>query len=312
VIPKWIVLFLYASCLFGLDRASSYPYLSGDTWRFFADWRLSVNEEFEPTDVRLGDTIFVEYDLLKKFGRKYLPKIKNRFILITPNCESGTDNPQPGRFAQFLESNKLAAWFVQNIDREPSERVIPIPIGLANQVWPHGQLSLLDPMVAAAPPRGANERDCFVYVNFSLTTNIAARKPCLDYFRTLPSPTFGEDRSFKEYLEDLARSVFVASPPGNGLDCHRTWEALLMGCYPIVVSSTLNPLYEGLPVLIVSHWKEVTEDLLQQKQEEFRDQSWNYEKLYAPYWYGKIFVIQKRLRDNPTFMEKVHAWFRKP
>lgn len=303
-------LLLFSFCtLFGLERASSYPYLSGDTWRFFADWRLSKEEEFDPKEVKLGDSVFVEYDLLKKFGRKYLPKIKNRFILITPNCESGTDNPQPGRFAEILNSKKLFAWFVQNIDREPSERVIPIPIGLANQVWTHGQVAALEPFALSQTPR--EKRDYFVYVNFSLYTNPDARRPCFAHFQEMPSAYFAHERSFEEYLADMSRSVFVASPPGNGLDCHRTWEALLLGCYPIVLSSTLNPLYENLPVVVVSSWDEVTEEFLQKKQEEFLHEKWNFDKLYAPYWYEKVFSIQRGLKESPTFMERVHAWFSK-
>ena len=304
------VWFLFCiSSIFSYERASSYPYLAGDTWRYFADWRLSKDEQFDPRDVKLGDTIFVEYDLLKRFGRKYLPKIKNRFVLITPNCESGTDNPQPGRFSKFLAEERLAAWFVQNIDREPSERVIPIPIGLANQVWPHGQVSVLDPAALIAPPAGGEGRDCFVYVNFSVNTNESARKPCLDHFLALSTSVVKEPISFDEYLDDLSRTVFVVSPPGNGLDCHRTWEALLMGCYPIVLSSTLNPLYENLPVVVVKDWSEVTDEFLQKKKEEFSSRTWSYEKLYAPYWYQKVFAIQQDLREKPTFMEKVHAWF---
>lgn len=303
---RYLLIFLTLS-LFGGERASSYPHLSGDTWRFFADWRLSKEDSFDPKDVQLGDTVFVEYDLLKRFDRKYLPKIRNRFILITPNCESGTDNPQPGRYSHLLESEKLSAWFVQNIDREPSDRVIPIPIGLANQVWPHGQVSILRQVLSSAE----KVRDCFIYVNFSVHTNESARKPCLDHFLALTTSVVKKPISFQEYLQDLSHTVFVVSPPGNGQDCHRTWEALLMGCYPIVLSSTLNPLYEELPVVIVSDWSEVTQEFLQKKQEEFRNKSWNYEKLYAPYWYKQVFTIQDRLRKNPTVMERIHAWFRK-
>lgn len=308
---RYLLLIFCFSSLFSSERASSYPYLSGDTWRFFADWRLSKDESFDPEDVRLGDTIFVEYDSLKRFGRKYLPKIKNRFVLITPNCESGTDNPQPGKYAHFLESKKLAAWFVQNVDREPSDRVIPIPIGLANQVWEHGQVSVLAPLVSSIAPSGSEARDCFVYVNFSVWTNPSVRQPCLDHFLALSSAVVKKPSSFSEYLTDLSHTVFVASPPGNGLDCHRTWEALLMGCYPIVLSSTLNTLYDDLPVVIVSNWDEVTEEFLQKKREELQKGTWNYEKLYAPYWYQKVFTVQQQLRENPTFMEKVYAWFSK-
>ena len=53
---------------------------------------------------------------------------------------------------------------------------------------------------------------------------------------------------------DWGRAAFVASPAGNGLDCHRTYEALLMGNIVLAqnVSSAMNKLYEGLPVVIIN------------------------------------------------------------
>jgi hypothetical protein len=255
----------------------------------------------------VGDTVFVEYGRLERFAAKYLPRIQNRFILITPNCEFWTDNPQPGCFAYLLKSDKIAAWFVQNIDREPSERLIPIPIGLANSVKPHGQISVLAPLAAAAPLPGSGTRDRFLYVNFAVGTNEQARLPCLRHFeKVAPEPV----KPFADYLTDLSRTLFVPSPPGNGLDCHRTWEALLMGCYPIVISTTLNPLYEDLPVIVVQNWEEATDAFLLQKLEEFKRRSWNWEKLYAPYWFAKVRKIQKELRESATWSERFHAWLK--
>jgi hypothetical protein len=56
----------------------------------------------------------------------------------------------------------------------------------------------------------------------------------------------------------MAAHAFVASPHGNGLDCHRTWEALALGCIPIVKRSPIDKVFQGLPVWIVGSWKEVT------------------------------------------------------
>jgi hypothetical protein len=52
--------------------------------------------------------------------------------------------------------------------------------------------------------------------------------------------------------------AFVACPHGDEWDSHRAWEALLLGSIPIVRSSALDPLYAGLPVVIVREWAEVT------------------------------------------------------
>ena len=42
------------------------------------------------------------------------------------------------------------------------------------------------------------------------------------------------------YYIHIARSKFVLSPPGLGMDCYRTWEALYLGSIPIVLNSSLH------------------------------------------------------------------------
>jgi hypothetical protein len=50
-------------------------------------------------------------------------------------------------------------------------------------------------------------------------------------------------------------------PQGNGVDTHRIWEALALGTIPIVRTSSIDPLFVDLPVLIVHDWAELnTED----------------------------------------------------
>ena len=60
------------------------------------------------------------------------------------------------------------------------------------------------------------------------------------------------------FFAGVAAHPFVASPPGNGLQSHRTWEALAAGRVPIVLRTggPMDDLYEGLPVLLVDGWSE--------------------------------------------------------
>ena len=51
--------------------------------------------------------------------------------------------------------------------------------------------------------------------------------------------------------------AFGASPHGNGLDCHRTWEMLYLGMIPVVKTSSLDVLYRELPVVILEDWEDV-------------------------------------------------------
>jgi hypothetical protein len=86
--------------------------------------------------------------------------------------------------------------------------------------------------------------------------------------------------------------AFIISPHGGGYDCHRLWEALILGCIPIVKTSPIDKLYQDLPVLIVQSWSDVTMDLLVKIIEEFKikelNKEFKYEKLALSYWMNRI------------------------
>jgi hypothetical protein len=82
--------------------------------------------------------------------------------------------------------------------------------------------------------------------------------------------------------------AFVLSPRGNGRDCHRTWEALILGCIPIVKMSPIDSLYDDLPVLCVRSWSDISESLLADTIERFRHRSFSMEKLTLSYWTKKM------------------------
>ena len=61
----------------------------------------------------------------------------------------------------------------------------------------------------------------------------------------------------------MAAYQYIVSPRGNGLDCHRFWEAQYLGVIPIVEHSTLDSLYsQAGNVLFVENFADVTEELL--------------------------------------------------
>ena len=52
--------------------------------------------------------------------------------------------------------------------------------------------------------------------------------------------------------------MFIASPEGNGLDCHRTWEAIYLGLIPIVNDNYMNRFFAslGLPIICTNDWND--------------------------------------------------------
>ncbi len=294
---RFLLAFLLAPFLTLLAHETTFPYLSEDVWPSFCNWRLSPKKTFDPLLVKRGDTILIEdiecrlWETLERFTKFYLPRIQHPVILVTPR----TDYSLPGRFNGLLESDKIIAWFVQNIDRPPSSKLFSVPIGLSSKIWGR-DTNHLGHYGSIALASSTALRKTLIYVNFSVASE--ERERCLNHFRNLGGAHIERNqKSFEDYVRNLANSVFVISPPGNGEDCHRTWEALLMGCYPVVKTSPLDAMFQDLPVIIIKNWEEVTEEFLRSKLDELSRQQWPREKLYAPYWFQKVSDLQAKARS---------------
>lgn len=97
---------------------------------------------------------------------------------------------------------------------------------------------------------------------------------------------YQKDRlSEKDIFEQRSKYVFILSPFGGGIDCYRTWEALIFGHIVITLHSPLDNLYKDLPVIIVNDWSEITND-----------------KLY--YWYQKYF-FNNTAQNNQNVRNKL-------
>lgn len=83
---------------------------------------------------------------------------------------------------------------------------------------------------------------------------------------------------------DMTSYSFVVSPFGHGFDCIRTFEALCLGCIVIMKKSFLDIIYEDLPVVLVDEWYDINKELLEKTLVEFKNKSFNYNKLKMEYW----------------------------
>jgi len=105
---------------------------------------------------------------------------------------------------------------------------------------------------------------------------------------------------------------FWLSPRGNGLDCHRTWEALYLDVIPIVWNSTLNSLYIDLPVIILDKCSEITEQCLRAKLKEIATNKiknptvYRFEKLRFSFW--RRLVLSKSRHSITTTKRENQCW----
>jgi hypothetical protein len=83
------------------------------------------------------------------------------------------------------------------------------------------------------------------------------------------------------YFNDLPCYKFVISPEGNGIDCHRHYEALMAGCIPIMEDNSLiREKYRGCPILFTKDYSEINEYYLEQRYKEMIDQTFDFSRLF--------------------------------
>ena len=270
-------------------RSSSFPYITADTFRAYADHIIDYPfKEFDTTKVKIGDTIFVYPYYLRLFFEKIHSQIKHPYILITHNSDHSVPADDSkhyenkgffsGNFTDYLSDEKLIAWFGRNATGK-HPKLFAIPIGIVSACYPKkGNTNMIEKI------RNANtSKKHLLCMNFVPRTNKAVRQPVLKLFSNKLFCYHPPMKPFNEYIQDMAASKFVLSPDGYGVECHRTWEALMVNCIPIVKSGPLDHLYDDLPVLIVDDWSIITEEFLKTKYEEFKHRTFNLEKLYIPY-----------------------------
>ncbi|HSW85926.1 MAG TPA: hypothetical protein VLG49_00340 [Rhabdochlamydiaceae bacterium] len=267
--------------------------------------------------IKRGDIIWIQCRFIDAFNKHVLPYVEHPFVLVINDGDESfpSDCGNDFNIEEFLRNDKIIHVFAQNNDYcGNSSKVSHIPIGMdfhtiaykgVSGGWgergsPKQQEEVLKNLLKKFPP--TYDRKLRAFVDFQLSDTMRA-----GHKRYLQ---FGEDRTtiFQRLLptglidysgfmkrstlwETKGHYAFSICPFGNGLDTHRVWEDLVLGCIAIVKSSTLDPMFEGLPVVIVQDWSEITQSNLEKWVKEYGDAFTNplyREKLTNQYWLEKI------------------------
>ena len=264
-------------------RPTSYPFISGDTFRSKAHHIFDEISVIFPEKVRTNDIVFADIRKINEFFKVIHPKIKYRYKLITHNGDEAVSNDLVS-----LMDDKVIHWFGQNVN-VVHPKVSPIPIGLENMYfYNNGIIANFNKL----QKNHVLKRNKILY-GFSIATNPLKRKPIHEVLLNIEVCEKVEGwPNASKYLNILNTYKFVASPPGNGIDCIRTWEAMYLGVIPIVEESILTNYYReiGLPLLVIKDWgelKKISESSLQQIYQEISPKFSN-TALYFDYWISKI------------------------
>lgn len=206
------------------------------------------------------------------------PEIK--FKLITHNGDESVTNG-------FVPMN-LIAWYAQNLDFD-HPRIFPLPIGLENNHWHPHKRSLIE---KAASNVSFENRKIKALSQFNPNTYPEGRYDLIE--DVINGNVFADNyyclngRNFDQYIDNLSNYAFCLCPRGNGIDTHRMWEAMYLGCIPIVKKYITHEFEEELPIVFVDSWSEVTEEFLKQKFETIDKTLFKSKILTNNYWEQKI------------------------
>ena len=288
-------------------NACSHTVDSIENYRFFrkpllARTNFISNDNWYYMCRNYKNLIFIETQKLEE-SLEYLQNINYPFVLVTSNNLEVSSTHKINEI--IMKIPNLTHWFATH----PSvnhERFTPLPLGVRWN-WKSKHFNAI--------VREDFEKNIKIFDNacakatnkFGSLTSASTMKN-LVYWNLPPHEHYNyifeklnqnnlinnniSKKSWEEYLSDLRNSIFCISPPGKGIDSHRIWESLHMGCIPLVQKNgALENLYKELPVIIVEDWSEVTKKFLLKKQKEIAKKNiypHNLEKLKLNYWKNLI------------------------
>ena len=272
-----------------------------DVWPTF-DNESDRPANFSASDVKPGDLVFVRD--CKHFFKTIHKEITVPYFILTHG--EYLDKFEV-KYLNYLEDKKILAWFTIHPIELKHDRVIPIPLGILQYKSFYKKKKLY---YERFMQWRETSKDKLLYMNFAVS-DMDWRKQILENFEKKSFCTKGHSGPFKEYMAELAEHKFVLSPPGLGPDLYRTWESVMAGTIPIVKHSYLDYMLEGLPVLFINNWDEITEEFLNKKYDEITSKTYSQETLTMEYWTEVIDKVRKKhwpteagefvsLKDKPS------------
>ncbi len=249
--------------------------------------------------IRHGDVVCISTQFLRRFLRDIFDSLSVPIILITTDRDDEVDES----YRSFADDERLGHWFAQNCSLvHPKVSQLPIGLDLHTAMHfkndhPYHQEKELDEIRKSLKPLSARKPKA--YANFHYNYTHPERRDAQRQLENNSSVYFAPGRTTpQEFWRALDDYAFVVSPRGKGLDCHRTWEALIMGCIVLVKTSPLDPLYKDLPVIILQDWDQITRANLTRWKTKACAATYDYSKLFTAYWKDQIEEQRRRIKNQ--------------
>lgn len=246
------------------------------------------------------DKVFLTTNMFKKFINKV--NINKKIIIILSCSDTGF----PIEFSQedkmnylniIEKNNNIIKLYCVNYDlKQEHFKIKPIPLGidyhyLSNKLSPLEQEQKLILIYKNSFPFKQRLDQCYSFFQFQMLNrhnrDRHKAKNVLDKvnFNVYQNKIIPREETW----ENMVKYKWIISPHGNGLDCHRTYEAIALGCIPVVKSSTLDIMYKDMPIIILNDWNEISLELLKSKTVEALKKY--KETITLNYWIKKVNII---------------------
>ena len=205
-----------------------------------------------------------------------LSHIKTPFNLFFHNGDT-TFTQEHGN--ALLENKNILCIYSQNLSISPHDRLKPLPIGIANSMWSHGNIYTWASGLQMPLP----SKQHLIYFYFEIHTNIHKRQVCFDIINSKGVKSQPK-KSLSDYIQALSTFKFAICPEGNGIDTHRFWECLYLKVVPICPRNIITEYYSKMfPVILLDKWEDLNIDAINAFYETC---NWsNYDRLFdIMYW----------------------------
>jgi len=243
-------------------KSSSYPFLSGDTYRRACNIDLDADMSEVAKLLTIGPQIdfFVSVDNVPKLLKCLIDFKSSEVETHRLFIHNGDKIPNFEAFS-FLREYFTEIHSVNWFGNIPG--ILPIPIGLENRSLMRNGIPSDYSKIIKSGLKKFEDRNIRLLIAFNISTNTAERSEALRFASSIPGafvvPPGTHPRDYQVLLSD---SQFVVSPPGNGEDCHRTWESMYLGAIPIVKRKFWPFTNYVLPALVIEDWSDLENEIL--------------------------------------------------
>lgn len=262
-------------------------------------------------NIKNNDTVYVITSTLPIFVKTIIPQLEKQDIkikLVTGASVIGAPIEISSRtrtnYLEILSNSKsIIHWFCQNYDlKESHKHITPIPLGLDyhslykkdfHHEWGNYSTPVQQELLLDLIKNNSNKIDDRINKSFSFFHFLMFHRHDSDRYKAKvvldnkKENVFLEKKTKRDETWKLCSQYkYIISPHGNGLDCHRTYEAMCLGCIPVVRSSSLDLLYKDMPIIILDKWDDFSIEELAKRSDDINKMS--KEKIHLKYWIDTI------------------------